>query len=214
MRGQYGAGRIGDASVPGYRQEPGVNPESSTETFAAVRLLVENWRWAGVPFYLRTGKRLANNVTEIMVHFKRTPQALFAGMETGSFGPNMVSLRIQPDEGISVSFGAKRPGTPMSTVPVKANFSYAEAFGSTPVAYETLILDAMRGDATLFTRRDEVESEWKIITPIEEAWAQLPPPSFPNYAAGSQGPEEAVNLLKASDHRWMSMLKQESADAD
>jgi glucose-6-phosphate 1-dehydrogenase len=213
VRGQYGPGRIGDASVPGYRQEPGVKPASLTETFAAVHLHVENWRWAGVPFYLRTGKRLANNLTEIRVHFKRTPQALFSGTENGSFGPNIVSLRIQPDEGIALSFGAKRPGTPMSTVPVMAKFSYADAFGETPVAYETLILDAMRGDATLFTRRDEVESEWTIITPIEEAWAQLSPPSFPNYAAGSQGPEEAVSLLKTSGHRWMSMLKQESADA-
>jgi glucose-6-phosphate 1-dehydrogenase len=212
VRGQYGPGRIGDASVVGYRQEPGVKPDSVTETFTAVRLNIENWRWAGVPFYLRTGKRLANNVTEIRVHFKRTPQALFSGTETGGFGPNTVSLRIQPDEGISVSFGAKRPGTPMSTVPVMANFSYSEAFGQTPVAYETLILDAMRGDATLFTRRDEVESEWQIITPIEEAWAQLPAPSFPNYAAGSEGPEQAIDLLKASGHRWMSMQKPGAAD--
>ncbi|PSH04620.1 MAG: glucose-6-phosphate dehydrogenase [Acidobacteria bacterium] len=215
VRGQYGPGRIGGVEVPGYRQEPGVNPESNTETFAAVRLQVENWRWAGVPFYLRTGKRLADNVTEIKVHFKRTPQALFAGTGVRSFGPNSVSLRIQPDEGISVSFGAKRPGTYMSTVPVLAKFSYADAFGgNTPVAYETLILDAMRGDATLFTRRDEVEAEWKIITPIEEAWAQLPSPQFPNYTAGSEGPELAGNLLKASGHRWMLMLKKEAANAD
>jgi glucose-6-phosphate 1-dehydrogenase len=215
VRGQYGPGRIGNADVPGYRQEPGVKPDSTTETFAAVRLNVENWRWAGVPFYLRTGKRLANNVTEIKVHFKRTPLALFAGKETGSFGPNVVSLRIQPDEAISFSFGAKSPGTHMSTVPVKARFSYSDAFGgNTPVAYETLILDAMRGDATLFTRRDEVEAEWRIITPIEEAWAQLPPPSFPNYAAGSDGPEGAKELLKASGHRWMSMLKLNAENAD
>jgi len=214
VRGQYGSGLIHDAAVPGYRQEPGVNSVSTTETFVAVRLQVENWRWAGVPFYLRAGKRLANNVTEIKVHFKRTPQALFAGTGTGSFGPNVVSLRIQPDESISVTFGAKRPGSYMTTVPVMATFSYSEAFGITPVAYETLILDAMRGDATLFTRRDEVEAEWKIITPIEEAWMQLPPPSFPNYAAGSQGPEESVTLLEKSGYQWMSMLKQESSDAD
>ena len=208
VRGQYGPGRIGDVAVPGYRQEPGVKPNSTTETFAAVRLLVENWRWAGVPFYLRTGKRLADNVTEIRVHFKRTPQALFAGVDGGSVGPNLVNLRIQPDEGISVSFGAKRPGTYMSTVPVMANFSYADAFGgNTPAAYETLILDAMRGDATLFTRRDEVEAEWKIITPIEEAWAQLPAPSFPNYAAGSEGPEAALDVLNNSGHQWMPMRK-------
>lgn len=217
VRGQYGPGLIDGLPVPGYRQEPGVKPDSSTETFAAVRLHVENWRWAGVPFYLRTGKRLASNVTEVKVHFKRTPQALFAGTEAGSDGPNVVSLRIQPDEGISVSFGAKRPGIQMSTVPVMANFSYADAFGGgAPVAYETLILDAMRGDATLFTRRDEVEAEWKIVTPIEEAWAQLPPPPFPNYAAGSEGPDEAVKLLEKSGHRWMSMpekaAKKELAD--
>jgi glucose-6-phosphate 1-dehydrogenase len=209
VRGQYGPGMIDGNAVPGYRQEPGVKPDSLVETFAAVRLHVENWRWAGVPFYLRTGKRLAANVTEIKVHFKRTPQALFAGSDQGSVGPNAVSLRIQPDEGISVSFGAKRPGTHMNTVPVMADFSYADAFGgNTPVAYETLILDAMRGDATLFTRRDEVESEWKIITPIEEAWAQLPPPQFPNYAAGSEGPALATKLLETEGHSWMPMLRQ------
>jgi glucose-6-phosphate 1-dehydrogenase len=215
VRGQYGPGRIGDLVVPGYRQEPGVKADSNTETFAAVRLQVDNWRWAGVPFYLRTGKRLAHNVTEIKVHFKRTPQALFAGTDTGSFGPNVVSLRIQPDEGISFTFGAKRPGTHMDTLPVMARFSYSEAFGgNTPVAYETLILDAMRGDATLFTRRDEVESEWKIITPIEQAWAELPPPAFPNYEAGTQGPEQATELLNSAGHRWMAMQEQEPADAD
>ena len=166
---------------------------------------MENWRWAGVPFYLRTGKRMASSVTEIRVHFKRTPQALFAGTATGPIGPNVVSLRIQPNEGISVSFGAKRPGMVMSTVPVQARFSYAEAFGTdAPVAYETLILDAMRGDATLFTRRDEVEAEWKIVTPIEEAWAELPPPGFPNYAAGSEGPEKTAKLPESRGHRWMS----------
>jgi glucose-6-phosphate 1-dehydrogenase len=157
---------------------------------------------------------LGNNVTEIKVHFKRTPQALFAGADTQSVGPNVVSLRIQPDEGISVAFGAKRPGTHMSTVPVMAKFSYADAFGgNTPVAYETLILDAMRGDATLFTRRDEVEAEWKIITPIEEAWAQLPAPKFPNYAAGSDGPEEASKALEAEGHNWMPITQRELADA-
>ncbi len=213
VRGQYGPGTINGTAVPGYRQEPGVKPDSPIETFTAVRLHIENWRWAGVPFYLRTGKRLGANVTEIKVHFKRTPQALFAGSDDGTFGPNVVSLRIQPDEGISVAFGAKRPGTHMSTVPVMADFSYADAFsGNTPVAYETLILDAMRGDATLFTRRDEVESEWKIITPIEEAWAQLPAPQFPNYAAGSDGPELATQLLTANGHRWMPISKQDPAD--
>jgi glucose-6-phosphate 1-dehydrogenase len=206
VRGQYGPGRIDGQPVAGYRQEPGVNPNSMTETFAAVRLNVENWRWAGVPFYLRAGKRMGRSVTEIRVHFKRTPQALFSGTATGPIGPNTVKLRIQPNESISVSFGAKRPGIEMSTVPVQARFCYVDAFGSNaPIAYETLILDAMRGDATLFTRRDEVEAEWKIITPIEQAWAELPPPSFPNYAAGSDGPEKAAQLLERSGHRWMSI---------
>jgi len=130
-------------------------------------------------------------------------------------GPNTVKLRIQPNESISVSFGAKRPGLEMTTVPVQARFCYAEAFGgNAPVAYETLILDAMRGDATLFTRRDEVEAEWTIITPIEQAWAELPPPSFPNYAAGSDGPEQAAQLLERSGHRWMSVSPRQVRGAD
>ena len=204
VRGQYGPGSVSGEQVPGYRQEPGVKPDSRIETFAAVRLNIENWRWAGVPFYLRTGKRLGASVTEIRVHFRRTPQSLFAGSGQASYGPNMVSLRIQPNESISVSFGAKRPGSHMDTVPVEANFSYADAFGGqAPVAYETLILDAMRGDATLFTRRDEVEAEWRIITPIEQAWAQLPAPEFPNYESGSEGPAAATKLLTEGGHAWM-----------
>ena len=187
-RGQYGSGMIDGKRVSGYRQEPGVNPKSTTETYAAVRFHIENWRWAGVPFYIRTGKRLRRNLTEIRVHLKPTPQALFASTSPAS-DANVITISIQPDEGISIAFGAKRPGTQMRTVTVQANFSYQASFGSKgPVAYETLLLDSMRGDATLFTRRDEVEAEWRIITPIEEAWAHLPPPDFPNYAAGSQGP--------------------------
>ena len=214
VRGQYGPGFIDGHPVVGYRQEPGVNPNSRTETFAAVRLNVENWRWAGVPFYLRAGKRMGRSVTEIRVHFKRTPQALFSGTASGPMGPNTVKLRIQPNESISVSFGAKRPGLEMTTVPVQARFCYAEAFGgNAPVAYETLILDAMRGDATLFTRRDEVEAEWTVITPIEQAWAELPPPSFPNYAAGSDGPEQAAQLLERSGHRWLSVSPRQVREA-
>jgi glucose-6-phosphate 1-dehydrogenase len=187
-RGQYGSGVIDGKRVPGYREEPGVNRSSVTETYAAVRLQVENWRWAGVPFYIRTGKRLTRNLTEIRVHLKPTPQALFASTSSG-IDPNVITISIQPDEGISIAFGAKRPGTQMRTVTVQADFSYQASFGSKgPVAYETLLLDSMRGDATLFTRRDEVEAEWRIITPIEEAWADLPVPDFPSYAAGSEGP--------------------------
>jgi glucose-6-phosphate 1-dehydrogenase len=196
VRGQYGSGVIDGKRVPGYRQEPGVNPNSTTETYAAVEFQIENWRWAGVPFYIRTGKRLRRNLTEIRVHLKPTPQALFASTSS-AIGPNVITISIQPDEGISIAFGAKRPGTEMRTVTVQANFSYQASFGSKgPVAYETLLLDSMRGDATLFTRRDEVEAEWRIITPIEEAWAQLPARGFSNYAAGTDGPASWHELLK------------------
>src|SRR3954470_1217526 len=203
VRGQYGPGEVDGVKVPGYQQEPGVAPNSRTETFAAVEFYVDNWRWAGVPFYVRTGKRLANNLTQVRVHFKRTPHALFARTPDEEMDTNVITMRIQPNEGISVAFGAKRPGSQMKTVNVEADFSYSEVFGkNTPVAYETLLLDAMRGDATLFTRRDEVESEWKLITPIEQAWAELPVPEFPNYAAGSCGPEEAEHLIEGDHRHW------------
>lgn len=207
VRGQYGAGAINGQPVVGYRDEPGVKKTSTTETFAAVRFFIDNWRWAGVPFFIRTGKRLPRPVTEIRVHLKRTPQALFARTSDEQIEHNVVVLRIQPDEGIAMRFAAKRPGNQMKTIPVQMDFRYSQAFGGdTPVAYETLILDAMRGDATLFTRRDEVEAEWKIITPIEEAWAELPPPSFPNYPAGSEGPADS-HLLISGDHRkWHTLM--------
>src|SRR3954468_803100 len=189
--------------APAYRQEPGVSPKSTTETYVAIEFHVDNWRWAGVPFYVRTGKRLARPLTEVRVHFKRTPQALFSRTPDEQIEPNVVVVGIQPDEGIVLQFGAKKPGSHMQVVPVQANFNYRTAFGgATPVAYETLLLDAMRGDATLFTRGDEVESEWRIITPIEDAWSQLSPPSFPNYAAGSDGPEAAQGLMKGDHRQW------------
>ncbi|MGZ4821498.1 MAG: glucose-6-phosphate dehydrogenase [Terriglobales bacterium] len=203
VRGQYGPGEIDGQPVPGYRQEKGVRPNSSTETFVAIEFFVDNWRWAGVPFYVRTGKRLSRQVTEVRVHFKRTPQALFSRTPDEQVEPNVVVIRIQPEEGIALQFGAKKPGSQMQVVPVQANFSYRAAFhGTTPVAYQTLLLDAMRGDPTLFTRGDEIEAEWSIITPIEEAWAQSPPPEFPNYPAGSQGPAAADELVREELHRW------------
>ena len=175
--------------MPGYRQEPGVKPGSTTETFVALTLWIDNWRWAGVPFHIRTGKRMPHPVTEIKIHLKRTPQALFAATPLDQVERNVITLRIQPNEGISIAFGAKRPGAQTRTVTVQADFSYRAMFGAnTPVAYETLLLDSMLGDPTLFTSRDEVEAEWRIITPIEEAWEQLPAPDFPNYAAGTEGP--------------------------
>ncbi len=202
VRGQYGPGTIDGKPVPGYRQEPNVHPDSLTETFVAVEFHVNNWRWAGVPFYVRAGKRLAKPLTEVAVHFKRTPQALFS-RNPEDVHHNVISMRIQPNEGISLSFGAKQPGQEMRAIRVNMDFAYKDVFGAeTPAAYETLLLDAMRGDPTLFTRRDEVEAEWRIITPIEEAWKDLPPPNFPNYAAGSEGPEEANKLIRYDKKRW------------
>ena len=176
-----------------------MKPDSTTETFVALRLFIDNWRWAGVPFYIRTGKRQSHPVTEIRVHMRRTPQALFATTPEDQRERNVITLRIQPNEGITIAFGAKRPGDQMRTVTVQADFSYCAMFGSNaPVAYETLLLDAMLGDPTLFTSRDEVEAEWRIITPIEEAWTELPPPDFPNYAAGSDGPPIPAFLTRSS----------------
>jgi glucose-6-phosphate 1-dehydrogenase len=208
VRGQYGPGAIAGKPVPGYREEPKVKSTSSTETYVAVEFYVHNWRWAGVPFYVRTGKHLPRQTSEIRIHFKRTPQALFSTTPYEHLGPNVITLRIQPDDGISIAFDVKQLGAHMRALTIDANFSYETAFGSKgPPAYETLLLDSMRGDATLFTRADEVEAEWRIITPIEEAWAQQPPPKFPNYAAGSEGPVEADALI-AGDHRaWRRLAK-------
>ena len=206
VRGQYGPGQINGRAVPGYRQEPGVRENSSTETYVAVEFYIDNWRWAGVPFFVRTGKRLGRRLTEISIHFKRTPQALFAHTPDEEIDPNVITLGIQPDEGITVKFGAKKPAAQMQMAPVQAEFSYRSAFGAAiPEAYTTLVLDAMRGDATLFTRGDEVEAEWRIISPIEDAWAQLPPLSFPNYAAGSSGPAEAHTLIAGDHRRWRDL---------
>lgn len=208
VRGQYGPGEADGKSVPGYRDEPNVKKDSITETYVALEFYVNNWRWAGVPFFIRTGKRLPRQTSEIRVHFKRTPQALFASTPYEQLGPNVITLRIQPDDGIAIAFDVKQPGGQMQTMTVNADFSYEGAFGSKgPPAYETLLLDSMRGDATLFTRGDEVEAEWRIITPIEEAWAQLPQPSFPNYAAGSEGPVEAEALIAGDLRAWRKLEK-------
>ena len=207
VRGQYGSGEIAGKRALGYREEREINMDSRTETYVAVEFYVDNWRWAGVPFYIRTGKRLAKQTSEIRVHFKRTPQALFARTPYEQLAPNVITLRIQPDDGIGIAFDIKRPGPQMRALTVDANFSYEAVFGSKgPPAYETLLLDSMRGDATLFTRRDEVEAEWRIITPIEAAWAQLPVPQFPNYAAGSDGPAEAGALINCDHRAWRRLI--------
>ena len=200
VRAQYGAGTVDGRPVPGYRDEPGVQARSTTETYAAIDFRIDNWRWAGVPFYVRTGKRLARQRTEVVVHFKHPPQALFARASQKNIEPNRITLRIQPDEGITIGFASKRPGDELRSVGVDADFSYAESFGKVPSAYATLLLDVMHGDPTRFTRRDEVEAEWRIITPIEEAWAKLPAPA--SYAAGSDGPAEANALVSGGGHQW------------
>jgi glucose-6-phosphate 1-dehydrogenase len=204
VRAQYAAGHAGGEDVVGYLQEPGVRADSITETFAALRLEVDNWRWAGVPFYLRTGKRLARKVTEIAVTLKPVPHLAFD--QGGSLGvlPNQLILTLQPNEGVSLRLGAKIPGARMVIRPVHMEFLYGTAFLSqSPEAYERLITDAMRGDATLFTRDDEVEAQWRICDPILNTWAQTPGP-LPQYEAGSQGPEEAQSILR-EDQAWRAI---------
>jgi glucose-6-phosphate 1-dehydrogenase len=206
VRGQYGPGEIDGERVLGYREEEHVAKDSLTETYVAIEFRIENWRWADVPFYVRTGKRLAQPLTEIAVHLKRTPHALFARTPDNRIEPNVIALRIQPDEGIAITFGAKRPGTEMRTGTVEMDFCYRTGFGTRlPSAYETLLLDVMQGDQTLFTRRDGIEAQWKLVTPIEEAWANQPTPDFPNYEAGSDGPSAADELLARNGHSWHSI---------
>ncbi|HET7346800.1 MAG TPA: glucose-6-phosphate dehydrogenase [Acidobacteriaceae bacterium] len=206
VRGQYGPGMVKGEVVKGYREEDRVNPESWTETYAAVRLEIENWRWAGVPFYLRAGKRLATRATEITIQFKQPPMLLFGNHMPGhcaEIQPNILTMRIQPDEGISLRFGAKVPGPQMAVCPVIMDFGYAQAFGSSSAnGYERLLLDAMLGDATLFAHRDGVEATWALYTPVLEAWAKKYPQTFPNYAAGSWGPECGDELIGRDGYRW------------
>jgi glucose-6-phosphate 1-dehydrogenase len=204
VRAQYAAGIVGGEPVPGYLEEEGVPPDSTTETYAALRVEVDNWRWAGVPFYLRTGKRLARKVTEIAVTLKPVPHLAFAQQGAVGAHPNQLVLTVQPNEGVSLSLSAKIPGSGMRLRPVNMEFLYGSAFLSqSPEAYERLILDAMRGDATLFTRDDEVEAQWRICDPILEAWSELPGP-LPQYPAGSQGPKEAEAILR-DGHSWRAI---------
>jgi glucose-6-phosphate 1-dehydrogenase len=199
VRAQYAAGTVRGDKVAGYRSEPDVSPESVTETYAAMRLSLDSWRWGGVPFYLRAGKRLAKRLTEVVLHFKPLPHGLFRGMPGATEEPNSLVMRIQPDEGISLRFATKVPGQGVAVRDVAMDFRYGTEFGSsTPEAYERLILDAMRGDATLFTRADEVEAQWGFIDPILDAW-RADPASLAFYEAGSWGPREADALLAPGD---------------
>jgi glucose-6-phosphate 1-dehydrogenase len=212
VRGQYGPGIVDGQKVIGYRDEERVNPESGTETFAAVRLEIENWRWAGVPFYLRAGKRLKKRATEITIQFKQPPLLIFNRMAgvgpCAEIQPNIISIRIQPDDGIALRFGAKVPNTPgMAVCPVNMDFDYAQAFGkSRATGYERLLLDAMLGDQTLFSHRDGVEVNWSLYTPILEAWATKNPEVFPNYFAGTWGPDCSDRLLERGGHQWRNKL--------
>ena len=200
IRGQYSAGKIGDKDVPGYRQEQGVDPHSRTETFVAAKVEIDNWRWAGVPFYLRTGKRLAKRSTEIVIAFRKAPHMVFRdkGIEA-----NRLVLNIQPDEGISVSFGAKRPGTEMNIGNVTMKFSYEEGFGkATRPAYATLLNDCVRGDATLFDSGDNVEAAWSLVDPILDVWNATKSAVVPQYPAGSWGPAESDALIGRDGRHW------------
>jgi glucose-6-phosphate 1-dehydrogenase len=212
VRGQYGPGIVGGQHVVGYRDEDRVNPESGTETYAALRLEIENWRWAGVPFYLRAGKRMKKRATEISIQFKQPPLLIFNRMQStgpcAEIQPNLLTIRIQPDEGIALRFGAKVPtSSQMSVCPVTMDFDYEAAFGkSNANGYERLLLDAMLGDQTLFAHRDGVETNWALYTPVLEAWAAKKPEVFPNYFAGSWGPECADHLLERDGHTWRNDL--------
>ncbi len=201
--GQYGPARIGDEDALGFRQEKGVDPNAQTDTYAAATFFIDNWRWAGVPFYIRTGKRLPKRVTDIAIRFNDAPHSVFSeeAFATGR-GPNLLILRIQPEEGISLRFRSKQPGAGMRLRPVSMDFNYGSSFGErSPSAYETLLLDAMAGDSTLYTRQDMVEASWKAVRPIMEVWGNTKF-DFPNYAAGTWGPAAADEMLGRHGHAW------------
>lgn len=203
VRARYEGGTVRGVEVPGYLQEKGVGAHSSTETFIAWRLFIDNWRWAGVPIFIRAGKRLPKRITEIAVFFKEPPQALFRGRQIEALTPNVLSIQVQPHEGICLSVNSKPPGPRMRVRPVEMDFTYRHSFGvGSPDAYERLLLDAMKGDATLFTRDDEIESAWELLSPILESWSGNSPPPLYSYEAGSWGPEAAEALMATYGARW------------
>jgi glucose-6-phosphate 1-dehydrogenase len=203
VRGQYGEGSENGLLVPGYRTEVGVSPESRTETFVALKLNIDNWRWAGVPFYLRTGKRLAKRHTEISIQFRRTPFELFRNSPHHQHQTNTLVIQIQPVEAISLSFGAKIPGPVLRVGPVDMSFEYSRYFGADAyTGYEVLLYDCMIGDATLFQRADMVEAGWTVVDPVLDVWKALPPRRFPNYAAGTWGPRDADELMERDQRQW------------
>jgi glucose-6-phosphate 1-dehydrogenase len=208
VRGQYGDGIMEGEHVPGYRSEEGVPPDSRTETFVAMRLLIDNWRWAGVPFYLRTGKRLPGRHTDVVIQFRRAPFMLFRETQVEDLMPNQLVLHIQPEEGISLRFAAKTPGAAMQLGEVNMDFNYADYFGTnSSTGYERLLHDCMTGDATLFQRADMVEAGWSVVNPVLDVWKALPPRTFPNYAAGTWGPKESDELMERDGRRWRNFEK-------
>ncbi len=203
VRGQYDAGSLGEQKCVAYRSEEKVAPNSTTETFVAMKLRIDSWRWADVPIYIRTGKRLPKRLTEIAIQFKQAPYQLFRKTNVEKLRTNRLVIHIQPDEGISLRFGAKIPGPVVNLGAVKMSFNYKDYFGSTPsTGYERLIYDCMNGDATLFQRADMVEAGWSVVDPILDVWQALPPRAFPNYPAGTWGPKEADDLLERDGRQW------------
>jgi glucose-6-phosphate 1-dehydrogenase len=203
VRAQYTSGVNDGKAVPGYREEPNVAPDSTTDTYVALRLMIDNWRWAGVPFYLRTGKRLTQRKTEIAIRFKPAPFTLFEDTPVERLTPNWLTLRIQPDEGVALQFGAKVPAPVMRLGKVKMDFRYKDYFDAAPrTGYETLIYDCLIGDATRFQRADTIEAGWGVVQPILNAWQQDRPAAIPTYAAGSEGPREADHLLACDSRAW------------
>jgi glucose-6-phosphate 1-dehydrogenase len=203
VRGQYGEGQTDGQPAAAYRTEPHVDPASQIETFVALKLSIDNWRWADVPFYIRTGKRMAKRVTEVAIQFRRAPFVLFRDTPVENLAPNLLVLHIQPDEGISLRFGAKVPGISVDIGSVNMDFRYQDYFGNEPsTGYERLLYDCMTGDATLFQRADMVEAGWSVVQPTLDVWKALPPRHFPNYAAGSWGPKEADDLLARDKRAW------------
>jgi glucose-6-phosphate 1-dehydrogenase len=206
VRAQYAEGFVRGEKVPAYRKEPKVKADSTTETYAAVKLLIDNWRWADVPFYLRSGKRLSKRVSEISVVFKSVPHLLFREAACDRIEPNLLAVHLQPNEGISLKFSAKLPGTTLEIRPVVMDFRYGESFGATPpTAYETLLLDSMLGDSTLFTRRDEVELSWELFTPLLEAWQERGADGLAFYESGSWGPREADEFIRRDGRSWQRL---------
>ena len=206
VRGQYGEGRIGDNSAPAYRSEPGVAPDSRTETFVALKLAIDNWRWAGIPFYIRTGKRLAERHTEITIQFKKTPLQIFQDTVGHKLRTNQLVIQIQPEEGMMLSFGAKIPGSTVRVGSVNMSCEYAKYFKAEPkTGYEILLYDCMIGDPTLFQRADMVEAGWSVVDPVLDVWRAVSPRKFPNYGAGSWGPKEADDLLARDGRKWRTI---------